>query len=187
MAEGIGGERLHKGVGSTSYQLVMFQRCCLRLERSPKRQSQHESLVQQDDRGSSSAMKLTLDTTRSNAGQMEQLKILMTLLAKAQAFQEASVCVVHYYAPHEWEHDFTFESFACGKQSYMRGRGGTIQRGDHVVLRSGSHAARYQVDEIDYDAQPSDFWVALLLPCSERVVDRRFWMQPAKASCTPSG
>ena len=123
--------------------------------------------------------KLELDATQPYATKMKRLKTLMTVLSsKAKAFQNVSVRVVHCYTQREWEQDFTFSSFACGQQSYLRGCGGTIQRGDHIVLQSGAHDARYQVDEIDYDATQAERWVALLHPCSELVSDRRFWMQP---------
>ena len=128
-------------------------------------------------------MKLSLDPVHLNPNTLKQLKALMTLLAKAKAFQDASVRVVHHYTQQEWEHDFTFESLACGKQSYMRGRDGTIQQGDYVVLQNGSHATRYQVDEINYDATLSDCWVARLHPCAALETDCRFGMQPMNKPC----
>lgn len=132
-------------------------------------------------------MKYSLDATQLNPDKRTQLKTLMVQLAKAQAFQDASVRVVHHYTQYEWEHHFTFESLACGIQSYVRGRGGVIQRGDHIVLQGDSQTARYRVDEIDYDTTPSKFWVALVHPCSDLVADRRFWMQPVDESCeTPN-
>ncbi|MBW4695048.1 MAG: hypothetical protein KME27_25130 [Lyngbya sp. HA4199-MV5] len=123
-------------------------------------------------------MKCSLHAAALTPDKQQRLKTLTALLVKAKAFQDASVRVVHHYTQQEWEQDFTFESFACGKQSYMRGRGGVIRRGDHIVLQNGAHATRYHVDEIDYDATPSKFWIALLQPCSDLVADRRFWMQP---------
>jgi len=131
-------------------------------------------------------MKLTLDTTQANAGQMKQLKTLMALLKKAQAFQNTSVRVVHHYTRQEWERNFTFESLDGGKQYYLRGRGGTIQQGDSMVLQSGSGVVRYQVDEIDYDSA-SNSWLALLQPCYQQVADYRFRMRPADLSFTTSG
>ena len=132
-------------------------------------------------------MKLTLDTTQANAGQMKQLKTLMALLKKAQAFQNTSVRVVHHYTRQEWERNFTFESLDGGKQCYLRGRGGTIQRSDYIVVQSGSDSVRYQVDEIDYDAHASNGWLTLLHPCYQQSVDYRFRMRPADLSFTTSG
>ena len=131
-------------------------------------------------------MKLTLDTTQANAGQMKRLKTLMALLKKAQAFQNTSVRVVHHYTRQEWERNFTFESLDGGKQCYLRGRGGTIQRGDYIVVESGSDIIRYQVDEIDHDGHASNGWLALLHPCYQQVADYRFRMQPADLSFTTS-
>lgn len=124
-------------------------------------------------------MKPQSDTMNLNPDKVRQLKTLLTILTKAKRFHAASVRVVHNFSQYQWERDFTFEALDAGKGGCMRGRGGTIQRGDHIVLRSGSDVARYQVDEIDYDAQLSDQWVALLHPCSGLVADRRFWMGPA--------
>ena len=132
------------------------------------------------------SIKLSLDATRFTPAKIDRLKTLVAALAKAQVFQKASVQVVHSYTHHEWNHDFTFESLACGKQGYMRGRGGTICRGDYIVLESGLNQTRYQVVEIDYDATASGFWAALLHSCSE-VTDRRFWMQPINETCPAAG
>lgn len=145
---------------------------------------QNGSSIQNGDRGLSSTMKLTLDTTQANAGQMERLKTLMALLKKAQAFQNASVRVIHHYTRQEWERDFTFESLDGGKQCYLRGRGGTIQQGDYIVVQSGSDMVRYQVDEINHDAYASSSWFALLHPCYRQTGDDRFRMQPANLSFT---
>ncbi|MBW4471179.1 MAG: hypothetical protein KME45_12350 [Stenomitos rutilans HA7619-LM2] len=131
-------------------------------------------------------MKCSLDAAHLTPDKQKRLKTLMALLAKAKAFQNASVRVVHHYTQQEWEQDFTFASLACGKRSYMRGRGGSIQRGDQIVLQNGAHTVRYHVDEIDYEPTPARFWIALLQPCSELVVDRRFWMQPVDEACRSS-
>ncbi|XHX76048.1 MAG: hypothetical protein RBJ76_16545 [Stenomitos frigidus ULC029] len=131
-------------------------------------------------------MKLTLDTTQANANQMARLKTLMTLLKKAQAFQNTSIRVVHHYTRQAWERDFTFEPLDGGKQWYLRGRGGTIQRGDYMVIQSGSDSVRYQVDEIDYDVRASNGWFALLHPCYQQTADYRFQMQPADLPLTTS-
>jgi hypothetical protein len=130
-------------------------------------------------------MKLTLDATQANAGQMERLKTLMALLKKAQAFQNTSVQVVHHYTQQEWERNFTFESLDGGKQCYLRGCGGTIQQGDSMVLQSGADVVRYQVDEIDYD-HASNGWLALLHPCHQQIADYRFRMRPPALSFTRS-
>ncbi|PSB25045.1 hypothetical protein [Stenomitos frigidus] len=118
-------------------------------------------------------MKLVLDATQTNAEQIERLATLMIVLSsKAKAFQAVSVRVVHRFAQRDWEQNFTFLSFA-GDKHCLRGCGGsTIQRDDYIVLQNASYDARYQVDEIDYDAAQSDFWVALLHPCCEPTTDR---------------
>jgi hypothetical protein len=113
-------------------------------------------------------MKCSLDATQLSSAKVKRLKTLMGLMAKAKAFQNASVRVVHCYTQCEWEQNFTVETLACGMRSYMRGHDGTIQQGDHIVLQGGSYTARYRVDEIDDEATSSGFWVTLLHPGSER-------------------
>ncbi len=124
-------------------------------------------------------MKPQSDVMNLNPDKVRQLKTLVALLMKSKRFQATSARVVHNFSQYQWEHDFTFEALDAGKRGCMRGRGGTIQRGDHIMLRHGSAVTHYQVDEIDYEVQPADQWVALLRPCSGLVADHRFWMGPA--------
>ncbi|WP_331280993.1 hypothetical protein [Fischerella sp. PCC 9605] len=37
-----------------------------------------------------------------------------------------------------------------------------IKRGDWIILRDDRYSYRYQVEEIDYYAEPPDMWIALL-------------------------
>lgn len=114
--------------------------------------------------GDSKPMKCSLDATQLSPNKVKRLKTLMGLLAKAKAFQGASVRVIHCYTQCEWEQKFTVETLACGVRSYLRGHGGTIQQGDYLVLQGGSYTARYHVDKIDDETTSSGFWVTLLHP-----------------------
>jgi hypothetical protein len=133
---------------------------------------------QPSDRRKRQLKGLSLNATQLTPAKSDRLKFLMASLAKMQAFRDASVRVVHAYSHQEWKHDFTFESLPCGKQCYMHGQGGTIRRGDYVVVESNLNTVRYQVVEIDYEATSSSFWTALLQLCSEVANDRYAWMRP---------
>ncbi|ARV58395.1 hypothetical protein BZZ01_06870 [Nostocales cyanobacterium HT-58-2] len=58
--------------------------------------------------------------------------------------------------------DYVFESVDNQEKGYMTGWGKDIKRGDYIILRNGSSAYRYQVEEIDYYCEPPDMWIALL-------------------------
>jgi hypothetical protein len=139
---------------------------------------------QLSDRSKRQLKGLSLNATQLTPAKSDRLKFLMASLAKMQAFRDASVRVVHAYSHHEWKHDFTFESLPCGKQGYMHGKGGTIRRGDYVVVESNNlNTVRYQVVEIAYEPTSSSLWTALLQLCSEVTNDRYAWMRPIDEPC----
>jgi MioC protein len=53
--------------------------------------------------------------------------------------------------------DYIFEPIEGGDQAYLTGQGKRVKRGDYLILSD-----RYQVEEIDYYANPPDMWIALL-------------------------
>ena len=59
--------------------------------------------------------------------------------------------------------DYVFEVTVDGSQAHMIGYGKDIKREDYLVLTQG----RYQVEEIDYYANHSHLWTALLSKVSE--------------------
>lgn len=55
--------------------------------------------------------------------------------------------------------DYIFESIEGGDRAYITGQEKNIKRGDYLILSDRFH---YQVEEIDYYANPPDMWIALL-------------------------
>jgi hypothetical protein len=131
-------------------------------------------------------MNSQLDSTDLHPHQVERLRTLVGLLAKSRLVQSASVRVVHNYSHYRLGQDYVFESLEGNKQGYLKGYGGNIQRGDHLILKNGSEAIRYQVDEIEHYVDPPGLWIALLYPCSGPISDRRFWMGPVDPCCEPA-
>jgi len=58
--------------------------------------------------------------------------------------------------------DYVFESLNQGLAGQMTGVGKGIKPCDYIILRRGSELSRYQVEDIDYYADPPDMWMALL-------------------------
>jgi MioC protein len=55
--------------------------------------------------------------------------------------------------------DYIFESIEGGDRAYLTGQGKNVKRSDYLILSDRSH---YQVEKIDYYANPPDMWIALL-------------------------
>lgn len=92
---------------------------------------------------------------------IKQAKTLAKLLAKSKLFQQSSLRVIHNLTQCQWG-DLTFEPLNDYTSGYLRGQGGNIQPGDHLILRHGSSTCRYQVDEIEPTAEQSQEWIAFL-------------------------
>jgi hypothetical protein len=135
---------------------------------------------------SSKPMNSRLDSTNLNPHRTARLRTLVGLLAKSRLVQSAAVRVVHDYSHYKWGRDYVFESLEGSKQGYLKGYGGNIQRGDHLILRNGLETIRYQVDEIEHYVDPPNLWIALLRSCAGPVCDRRFWMGPVEPCCEPA-
>lgn len=67
--------------------------------------------------------------------------------------------IVHDHAQKVDGIDYVFEITANDSQVYVTGYGEGIKHGDYLVLAQG----RYQIQAIDYYANPSCLWVALLV------------------------
>lgn len=64
----------------------------------------------------------------------------------------------HDYTKRHWGHDYTFETKDGGQHASMTGWGAGIAARDYLILENGGSSTRYQVDEIDYYADPQDMW-----------------------------
>ncbi|BAY17687.1 hypothetical protein NIES2109_02690 [Nostoc sp. HK-01] len=73
----------------------------------------------------------------------------------------------HDYSQFVKGRDYVFESINQGLEGQMTGVGKGIQPCDYIILRRGVELTRYQVEEIDYYADPPDMWMALL----KKVID----------------
>lgn len=69
---------------------------------------------------------------------------------------------VHDFTRFEQGQDYVFDPIDA-TQGYMTGQGKRIRRGDYILLQPRSEVEWYQVEAIDYYANPSDMWIALLL------------------------
>lgn len=58
--------------------------------------------------------------------------------------------------------DYVFEQVENDTKGYMTGQGKGIAVGDFITLQDGAEVCCYQVEQIDYYANPSDMWTAVL-------------------------
>lgn len=58
--------------------------------------------------------------------------------------------------------EYVFEPLNQGLEAQMTGIGKGIKPLDYMIVRCDAQLCRYQVVEIDYYADPSDMWMALL-------------------------
>jgi hypothetical protein len=54
-----------------------------------------------------------------------------------------------------------------GDRFSMTAYGEGIKPGDYLLLTENSQIVRYQIEQIDYYADPPDLWVGLLIKCFE--------------------
>jgi MioC protein len=70
---------------------------------------------------------------------------------------------VHNYTSYKCGRDYAFDEVENGFQAYMTAYGRGIKRGDLIVLLHERGKIRYRIEQIDYYANPSDLWIALLI------------------------
>lgn len=78
-------------------------------------------------------------------------------------FPALSQAKVHNFTQQTDGIDYVLEVTADGSQAHMVGYGKGIKREDYIVLTQG----RYQVEEINYYANPSHLWTASLTKVSQ--------------------
>lgn len=69
---------------------------------------------------------------------------------------------VHDYTQHQTDLDYIIEPAEHPNQCYMTGQGKKIRPGDRILLRQNQQPQTYTVKKIDYYANPSSMWIALL-------------------------
>ncbi len=72
---------------------------------------------------------------------------------------------IHDYTQSTDGSDYILESLSEPLKACMTGFGKDIKPSDYIILRQGCESCYYQVEEIDYYADPSDMWIALLRQC----------------------
>lgn len=78
----------------------------------------------------------------------------------------------HYYTRYDAGVDYIFEPAIADGLGYLTTQGGRVKRGDCIVLCDKANPHWYQVEEIDYYANPSDMWIAALKPIGNRAKER---------------
>jgi len=58
--------------------------------------------------------------------------------------------------------DYVFEVAEDPTKGYITAQSKDVKCGDYIILRIGSVDCRYQVEQIDYYANPSDMWMGLI-------------------------
>ncbi len=58
--------------------------------------------------------------------------------------------------------DYVFEIAEDPMKAYMTAQSKDVKCDDYIILQIGSESCRYQVEQIDYYANPSDMWMALI-------------------------
>jgi hypothetical protein len=69
---------------------------------------------------------------------------------------------VHDYTHQKPGIDYVFEAADIPNQSYMTGQGKGINVGDRLLLQQEGEIRTYLVKKVDYYADPSNIWIALL-------------------------
>jgi hypothetical protein len=121
-----------------------------------------------------------------DAQQMKRLKTLAKRLGKSRLFREASVTVVHDFSHYEQGREYIFEPVDNGRRALIRGYGGNVQSGDHLILSHGQGSVRYRVEEIEHYVGSSPLWIAIVRLSSGSPVNQQFWMGPATNPCEPA-
>lgn len=68
----------------------------------------------------------------------------------------------HDYTRYQPDLDYIIEPAERSNQCYMTGQGKRVRLGDRILLQRNQQLQAYIVKEIDYYANPSDMWIALL-------------------------
>lgn len=68
----------------------------------------------------------------------------------------------HDFTKYVCGEDYIWEAGEAPQQAYMTGTGENIRRGDYIILNRQSQLYRYQIQSIDYYANPDDMWIAAL-------------------------
>lgn len=88
------------------------------------------------------------------------LSVFLPMLSLANESKQKNK--IHDYSQLVRGKDYVFEPLQGGMGGYMTSSGKGIKPGDYIILQYGCKHYRYQVEEIDYYADPSDMWIALL-------------------------
>lgn len=72
------------------------------------------------------------------------------------------VSKTHDYTRFRNGQDYVFETTDNGSRGYMTGQGKGLKPGDVLLLGGRSHPVRYEIEEINYYANPHDMWIARL-------------------------
>jgi hypothetical protein len=82
----------------------------------------------------------------------------------ASSFSFSQRHTTHDYTASEHGVDYAFEAIAPDSaKASMTGQKKGIKPGHIIVLRQNSNDVRYQVEHIDYYANPADMWTAQLI------------------------
>jgi ribosome biogenesis protein Nip4 len=68
----------------------------------------------------------------------------------------------HDFTKYVRGNDYVFEIAEDSMKAYMTAQTKDVKCGDYIILQIGSESCRYQVEQIDYYANPSDMWMALI-------------------------
>ena len=66
----------------------------------------------------------------------------------------------HNYTQYDAGADYIFEPAKAEGLGYLTSQGRNIKCGDCIVLGDNANPHHYQVESIDYYANPSDMWIA---------------------------
>lgn len=69
---------------------------------------------------------------------------------------------IHNYTKLTRGEDYLFEPLDGGMKGYITAQRQGVRQGDYLILLEDNNSFRYIVEEIDYYANPSDMWIALL-------------------------
>jgi hypothetical protein len=109
---------------------------------------------------------------------MESGRIQITKPASfLQIFSISPIALIRRKKIHDYTHlipelDYVFELSGQGDTGHMTGCGKGITPGDCLLLCQGGESVEYKVEEINYYANPSNMWTALLTRVSS-VENRR--------------
>jgi hypothetical protein len=84
--------------------------------------------------------------------------VLSFLITKLKAKKHKT----HDYTSQVSGQDYVFETVDDHTKGYMTAQGKGVAVGDFITLQDGASINHYQVEQIDYYANPSDMWTAVL-------------------------